>query len=67
MTLKQKGSCLTGTLADSPYPTTGPVPGTVSNNHITRPALIVWWNQNSARKVPLPAPRSATTSNRRQH
>jgi hypothetical protein len=35
VTFKQRGSCLTGTLTDSYYPTTGPITGTVYGNHVT--------------------------------
>ena len=31
----QRGGCLSGTLTDSGYPTTGPISGTVSGNHVT--------------------------------
>jgi hypothetical protein len=34
VTFKQFGSCLTGTLTDGYYPTTGPIFGTVSKNHV---------------------------------
>ena len=35
VTFKQYGSCLSGTLTDSLFPTTGPVWGTVNKNHVT--------------------------------
>ncbi len=35
VTFKQAGSCLTGTLADSLYPTSGPIFGVVNKNHVT--------------------------------
>jgi len=35
VTFRQSGSCLTGTLADPYFPTTGPISGTVSGNHVT--------------------------------
>jgi hypothetical protein len=35
VTFKQFGSCLSGTLTDSYYPTTGPISGTVNRNHVT--------------------------------
>jgi hypothetical protein len=31
----EHGSCLSGTLTDSGYPTSGPISGTVSGNHVT--------------------------------
>jgi hypothetical protein len=34
VTFRQFGSCLTGTLTDSYYPTTGPIYGTVVRNHV---------------------------------
>jgi hypothetical protein len=35
VTFKQFGGCLSGTLTDSLYPTTGPIYGTVNGNHVT--------------------------------
>jgi hypothetical protein len=35
VTIKQKGGCLTGTLTDSGFPTTGPIKGTVNGDNIT--------------------------------
>jgi hypothetical protein len=35
VTFKQSGSCLSGTMTDPYYPTTGPVSGTVNGNHVT--------------------------------
>jgi hypothetical protein len=35
VTFRQSGSCLTGTLTDPYFPTTGPISGTVSGNHVT--------------------------------
>jgi hypothetical protein len=35
VTFKQAGSCLTGTLTDSLFPTTGAVFGVVNKNHVT--------------------------------
>jgi hypothetical protein len=35
VTFKQYGSCLGGTLTDSGYPTTGPIHGVISGNHVT--------------------------------
>ena len=35
VTFRQSGSCLTGTLTDSYYPTTGPIWGTVNKNSVT--------------------------------
>jgi hypothetical protein len=35
VTFKQTGSCLSGTLTDSLFPTTGPIRGTVNKNYIT--------------------------------
>jgi hypothetical protein len=35
VTFKQFGSCLSGTLTDSGYPTTGPIYGTIYGNHVT--------------------------------
>src|SRR5580658_7523451 len=35
VTFRQFGSCLTGTLTDSLYPTSGPIFGTVNRNHVT--------------------------------
>ena len=35
VTFKQFGSCLTGTLTDGYFPTTGPISGTVNRNHVT--------------------------------
>jgi hypothetical protein len=35
VTFKQYGGCLSGTLTDSYYPTTGPISGTVNRNHVT--------------------------------
>ena len=35
VTFRQSGSCLTGTLTDPYFPTTGPVSGRVSGNHVT--------------------------------
>jgi hypothetical protein len=35
VTFKQYGGCLTGTLTDSGYPTTGPIVGTIHRNHVT--------------------------------
>src|ERR1700733_1530509 len=37
VTFRQFGSCLTGTLTDSYYPTTGPIYGTVVKNHVVFP------------------------------
>lgn len=34
-TFKQYGSCLSGSLTDSYYPTTGPISGTVNKNNVT--------------------------------
>jgi hypothetical protein len=35
ITFKQFGSCLSGTMTDSYYPTTGPIHGTVRGNYVT--------------------------------
>jgi hypothetical protein len=35
VTFKQFGSCLSGTMTDPYFPTTGPVSGTVNGNHVT--------------------------------
>jgi len=35
ITFKQFGSCLSGTMTDSYYPTTGPIRGTVRGNYVT--------------------------------
>lgn len=35
VTFRQVGSCLSGTLTDPYYPTTGPLSGTVTANHVT--------------------------------
>ena len=35
VTFKQFGGCLTGTLTDSYFPTTGPISGTVVKNNVT--------------------------------
>lgn len=35
VTIAQKGSCLTGTLTDALFPTTGPITGTVNGNNVT--------------------------------
>jgi hypothetical protein len=35
VTFKQYGSCLSGTMTDSYYPTTGPIHGTIYGNHVT--------------------------------
>lgn len=35
VTFKQFGSCLSGTMTDPHFPTTGPISGTVNGNHIT--------------------------------
>jgi hypothetical protein len=35
VSFKQVGSCLSGTLTDSGYPTTGPIYGTINGNHVT--------------------------------
>jgi hypothetical protein len=35
VTFRQSGSCLTGTMTDSYYPTTGPISGTVNGNRVT--------------------------------
>jgi hypothetical protein len=34
ITFNQYGSCLSGTLTDSYYPTTGPIHGTINGNHV---------------------------------
>lgn len=35
VTFRQFGSCLSGTLTDPYYPTTGPISGTISGNNVT--------------------------------
>jgi hypothetical protein len=35
VTFKQSGGCLTGTLTDPYFPTTGPISGTVVKNNVT--------------------------------
>jgi hypothetical protein len=35
ITFQQHGSCLSGTMTDSYYPTTGPIYGTINGNHVT--------------------------------